>query len=264
MRNTKILQINDLAGVAGALTKYLRKAGHTADWVSFIDDDFGFIPFYGGRYFQDQKIFKYWVKGILANYDIIHVHFSWQMLDWLFSVTDKPIVMHYHGTELGTNPINTRMSDKRCKLVLVSGEQLKQHHPRAEYLPNPIDTEHFKPALEQRCRGFLTFKISYLKTVQVENMQASGAYLDIIDRDASSITYAEMPRWLNYYEGYLDVRHHKQRGLLTDLSKTALEALACGVKVYCNDKWYTELPEQHKPESVVHKLLNYYEGVLRQ
>ena len=149
----KILHINDLAGVAGALCKYLRKEGHQADLISYMQDkEFGFVDFYGGRRFVDQQIMLYFLKGLIPKYDIIHVHFSYPLLEWLYQF-DKPIVMHYHGTEIALNSMDCQMLDYKCKKVLVAGEQLLQYHKRAEYLPTIVDTEHFYPIPELREGG---------------------------------------------------------------------------------------------------------------
>jgi hypothetical protein len=256
-----ILHINDLAGVAGCLCKYLRKEGHRADVISFMDDLFGFDQFYNYRHFSNQGIFCAVLNDILPAYDIIHLHYSFKFLEWLYAHTDKPIVMHYHGTELATETADCRLLDHRCKLVLTGAEQLLPLHPRAKYLPTIVDTEHFHciPETEGFREGALTFAVSYLKTPK---MADENYKLAIYDREKEAIDYKHLPLTLNSFREYIDVRHHKERGLLTDLSKTALEALACGLKVYCNGQWIKELPEQHKPENVVKQLIGYYEGIL--
>lgn len=266
----KVLHLNDLAGVAGILCKYLRKAGHQADCISFMDDhEFGFSKFYGYRHFQNQDIMAYFLKGMIPQYDIIHVHFSYTLLPWLYQF-NKPIVMHYHGTEIATQNIDAMTADFRCKAILVAGEQLLQYHPRAEYLPTIVDTEYFYPMPELRkcepgtSRGNLMFDVSYIDTQKVLEKAGRDTNIVIIGREAHTIPYAKLPETLNNYEGFIDIRYHKQRGLLTDRSKTGLEALACGLKVLIHEgEWLTELPERHKPEVVVKNLVEKYERILQ-
>jgi hypothetical protein len=254
----KVLHINDLAGVAGCLVKYLRKAGHEADCISFMDDhEFGFSEFYKYRHFNNQLICRAFVKDALEKYDIIHVHFSFPLLPWLYENTDKPIVMHYHGTELVQDTMLARVLDHLCKLILVAGPAMLPLHSRAELCPTIIDMDHFHPMPELREKGLFTFVNPYAKAMAFE-----GAEVEIIDRHLHPTRYADLPKLLNQYSGYIDVRVHKTRGLLADFSKTGLEALACGLKVYHGEAWHTELPEMHRPEVVVQRLLGYYEEIL--
>lgn len=253
----KILHINDLAGVAGALCKYLRKAGHQADVISFMDDPFGFDKFYRYAVFKNQNIFRAFASEAIPEYNIIHLHFPFTLLEWLYQF-NKPIVMHYHGTDIALNGVDARMLDHKCKAILVAGEQLLQYHPRAQYLPTIVDTEHFYRMEEYRAGQTLTFDIPYLKQVRT----ATNGEITAIDRGINPIPYSELPKTLNNFYKYIDVRIHKQRGPLTDFSKTGLEALACGLDVYCNGQWHNGLPEQHKPENVAAQLIKYYEQAL--
>lgn len=252
----KILHINDLAGVAGALCKYLRKAGHEADVISWMDDSFGFDKFYGYKAYKDQSIMRAFLRQRIPQYDILHLHFPFTFLEWLYQF-EKPIVMHYHGTDIAMNTADARMLDHKCKAILVAGEQLKQYHPRAQVLPTIVDTDHFKPMPEiTKQGGHLTFDISYLQTVR------TGVGLTARDRNKEAIPYKDLPAFLNKFHSYIDVRIHKTRGPLTDMSKTGLEALACGLGVYSNKEWHHGLPDKHKPENVTEQLIKYYEAVL--
>lgn len=250
-----------MAAVGYILCKYLRKAGHQADVVSFMDDRaFSFRQFYGGKHFQDQRLMLYYLRTIVPDYDIVHLHFSYPILPQL-SFIDKPMVMHYHGTELATNLAECITTDRGCKLVLVAGEQMLQYHPRAKYLPTIVDTEHFKPVdTPEEKKGDLVFDISYLDT-QRAILESGVKEPTVINRQQFAVPYSEMPTFLNKFQTYIDFRYHKERGLLTDRSKTGLEALACGLKVI-DQRGITEgLPEQHKPELVVKQLLSYYEEI---
>ena len=118
----------------------------------------------------------------------------------------------------------------------------------------------------------MMFDVSYIDTKKVlgevgiiewqgeERIESHD--ITIINREKNTTTYSELPKTLNQYGGFIDIRHHKQRGLLTDRSKTGLEALACGLKVLTPEGWITSLPERHKPEIVVKNLIAKYEEVL--
>lgn len=258
----RILHINDLAGVAGILCKWLRKAGHRADFISYMDDhEFSFCKYYGGKHFQDQHIMRYVLEGLLPQYDIVHMHYSYKLLPWLYQKFHGPIAMHFHGTEIATETMEARIAAQKAERILVAGEQLLQYHPRAQLLPTPVDTEIFKPMLELRKGGSLMFEMAHCDTAKALQ-QADIAPITIINRSTNAISYQELPKYLNQFGGYIDVKYHKQRGLLTDFSKTGLEALACGLKVLHNGQWLDELPEHHKPENVVKQLIGIYEGML--
>jgi len=84
----------------------------------------------------------------------------------------------------------------------------------------------------------------------------NGLKLEIVDRVRQPIPYMRLPTFLNSFEYYID------RNYIPSLSKTALEALACGVKVIRWDgKIIKKLPEQHKPENVIRKLAEIYEDL---
>jgi hypothetical protein len=60
----------------------------------------------------------------------------------------------------------------------------------------------------------------------------------------------------------VDIKYHKQRRLLTDISKTGLEALACGLKVLnYKGEWMQGLPDKQKRENVVKQLIGLYEWI---
>ena len=260
----KILHINDLAGVAGCLVKYLRKAGHEADLISFMNDkEFGFTEFYGGRHFQNQQIMLYYLKGLIPKYDVLHVHFTYPLLEWLYQF-NKPIVMHYHGTEIATQTHECRIADRKCRAVIVAGQQLMQYHPRAQYLPTIVDTDHFYPRNVKKNGKILAFDVPYIdrKEVTKRILETDRDRVDWIDRLHNAIPHSELPEFLCQYDEFVDIRYHKQRGMLTDRSKTALECMAVGTPIITEHGWMARLPEQHKPENVIVNLTKIYEGLL--
>jgi hypothetical protein len=85
-----------------------------------------------------------------------------------------------------------------------------------------------------------------------------GLKLYVIDRKANPIPYAKLPRFLNMFEYYID------RNYIHSLSKTALEALACGLKVVrWDDEVIEKLPQEHNPMRVIEKLWAFYQQLVR-
>ncbi len=70
------------------------------------------------------------------------------------------------------------------------------------------------------------------------------------------IPYLDLPLLLSFHEYFID------RIILKDLSKTALEALACGLKVIKDNKIITSLPQDHNPHNVINKLVKIYKSIL--
>ena len=71
------------------------------------------------------------------------------------------------------------------------------------------------------------------------------------------IEYKEMPLILNSIKIFHD------RKTIKSLSKTALEALACGCKVIdFNGNQHIIFPEKHRADNVAFKLYQIYKGVL--
>ncbi len=71
-----------------------------------------------------------------------------------------------------------------------------------------------------------------------------------------------MPDLLNQYEKYIDYKVTNFGLELKALSRTALEALACGCDVYHDGKIIESLPQEHMPEVVMKKLYSLFLNVI--
>ena len=68
------------------------------------------------------------------------------------------------------------------------------------------------------------------------------------------ILYEEIPNFLKKYDIYVDIRIVNDK-ILENLSKTAFESLACGLKVLNYRLEYLDkLPQMHNPVNVVKQL----------
>ena len=75
--------------------------------------------------------------------------------------------------------------------------------------------------------------------------------IDVHDRAKQPIMYRDMPGFLKRYAIYVDIRYVNGL-LLPNLSKTALEALGCGLRVLnYNLQYHDNLPFEHQPLNVV-------------
>jgi len=171
----------------------------------------------------------------------------------------KKIVLHYHGTDIRGRWKEKRKYWSRADLIIVSTQDLLEGAPEnAHYLPNPVDTELFKPIPELRRPGTALYMTSSEPKHQASQEWARRVAeklilkLHIIDREKIMIPHRKLPLLLNRYEYFIDHRW------VPALSKTALEALACGLKVV---RWDEKII-QSLPEHVVKELTKLYLTIL--
>ena len=73
--------------------------------------------------------------------------------------------------------------------------------------------------------------------------------------------YEEIPNFLKQYNIYVDIRIVNDK-ILENFSKTALESLACGLKVLnYKIEYIDKFPEMHNPINVVNQLEHIYNKI---
>jgi glycosyltransferase involved in cell wall biosynthesis len=296
----RILHILDQAGVACILAKYQQQIrGYDSKVIMTSGDDkFGIYDFYK-RWISNVSLKDIESKCIeeaeLA--DVIHIH---SRIDILFKLREKfgrskKIVLHYHGTEIrGLKkqklPHRSDLSDfaikskiifrqirnkvlftkrlhhkaqKLADVVIVATPDLLQLVAKGIYLPNPIDTDHFKPDAipKDNIKQALTIdtEVTDIRWA-LDYCKKQGINLDIEihDRMKNPIMYSAMPDFLKSYEIYVDIRYVNKK-ILENVSKTALEALACGLRVLDYKLKYRKgLPAEHDPKNIVYRLSTIY------
>jgi glycosyltransferase involved in cell wall biosynthesis len=147
--------------------------------------------------------------------------------------------------------------------VLVSTPDLLNLVEKGVYLPNPVDIEHFRPDMITR----KSRKEALTIDTEVTDIQWSLNYcrkhnlnicIDVYDRTQKPIMYGEMPDFLKQYELYVDIRYVNKK-VLENLSKTALESLACGLRVLDYKlNYHKGLPSEHNPFHVISELSHIY------
>lgn len=230
--------------------------------------------------------------------DIVHIHSRSDIVFRLREKfgNSKKIILHYHGTDIrgikkqklpnrstlsdlavrgifayrrarDTILFKKRIHSKAQRLtdaVIVSTPDLLPLVSSAIYLPNPIDTDHFTPdkvsskpntgrALTMDTEAIdIRLTLSYCKKHNVE----SDIY--VYNRIKDPIMYGDMPAFLKKYGLYVDIRYVDGK-ILENLSKTALEALACGLDVldYKLNRRHG-LPDEYAPMNVASRLETIY------
>jgi len=289
----KILHVFDAAGVACILAKYQRRLGHTTEAIIRDGyDGFGIHAFYGTKIVTPKtpklkqlgvfgKPLRYSIRTLNVlifylyiffhsrKFDVVHIHCCWMACFF----TSKPKVVEFHGDDIRKFPSRKWMIDRavtwwfinhfKHKIpFLVSTPDLLRDLPEAVYLPNPVDTEHFKRS-ELMVKGtavfFNNWHESSLKRAFLLKLKHTLFVLVVDRNEREHFSYSSMPQNLSRFEYFID------REGIHSLSKTALEALAMGLKVIRWDNRIVEgLPCGHLPENVARKSLEIYGEAMKK
>ena len=159
-------------------------------------------------------------------------------------------------------------SQKLANEILVSTPDLLTLLPYAKYLPNPVDVDHFSK--DNTTHNHVNKKNALIIKTEIGNSEKVLDYcknnnidlkIDVFDRTKSPLLYEEIPNFLKKYNIYIDIRIANDK-ILENLSKTALESLACGLKVLNYKLEYLDkLPEMHNPVNVANQLENIYNKI---
>ena len=231
--------------------------------------------------------------------DILHIHSRSDMVFKMRQKygNSKKIILQFHGTDIrGIKrqklPHRSKLSDLAVRgiftyrrvrdsilikkrihskaqlladAVIVSTPDLLPLVSNATFLPNPIDTDHFtpdkisSPSLEKpRALTMDTEATDIQLTLSYCKKHNLNLDIDVYNRIREPIMYGDMPAFLKKYGGYVDIRFVNGK-ILENLSKTALEALACGLDVvdYKLDRRHG-LPEEYNPMNVTSRLETIY------
>ncbi|MEM2570083.1 MAG: hypothetical protein QXT67_09145 [Candidatus Bathyarchaeia archaeon] len=256
----RILHIWNTAGVASVIAKFMDRLFGTKSLVVHrrAFDPFG-VTTYGELWDCGAKTFALKCLILARKFDIIHIHSIDKLIPYLkFLYPNKPIILHYHGSDIrGKWLMKRKYWDKADAILYSTPDLINDETPKkAIYIPNPVDTDLFYPLYinKRKIRSAMAFNYHLDTNKAVYYAKKYGLSLDILER---SIPYENMPNKLNEYEYYVDQTE------IPSLSKTALEALACGLKVIRWDGEIIEgLPEEHKPENVAQKIWEIYREML--
>lgn len=268
----RVLHVLDIAGVPSIISHYYNKLGKGKSTLIYHEKNSvssSISRFYDGRSFKKYRNLLMW--GILncSKFDIIHIHGA-EIIIPMFKLFRKKIVLHYHGSDI--NEKKRSESKKRifCRsmadLIIFNGKKMEENiitnkKVRKEYLPNIIDTEHFSKNIQKDpiALSFVSSNLDKEKTRLAINKFGKTTILDL---DFQQTPYSLMPQLLGKYETYVDIKIMPWGLTLKDLSTTALQALACGCKVFHDEKIIEKFPLEHSPESVISRLDSFYDEIL--
>lgn len=269
----KILHVLDIAGVPSILSYYYNKLNKgKSDLIYHEKNSFSstISRFYGGKSFQKYRSLL--LKGFFKSfqYDIIHIHGA-EILIPFFKLTGKKIVLHYHGSDINDKKRSRNKIRIFCRsladLIIYNGKKMESNiitnrSVQKLYLSNPVDINHFHNKNKKRSGKLIIVSGNLDKQKTIEEANALGK-IDVIDLDKQHIPYSKMPEFLSNYEMYIDLKIMPWGYTLPDMSTTALQALACGCKVYHSGKIFEKLPEEFFPNNVINRLDQYYQNLLK-
>lgn len=264
----KVLHVLDIAGIASIIShNYNKQKNRKSDVIfhkknnisSRIAKHYGSIPYSNFRNIALKGFFK------ALSCDIIHIHGSESLIP-LFKLTGKKIVLHYHGSDIrepGRSTDKKRIANRsKADLIIYNSEKMKEliitkNDVRKVFLPNLIDTELFSNRNDKRFGSVSITSSNHDKEKTIKEIKKRFD-ATIIDLDKKSILYPQMANFLSSFEIYVDIRIMPWDQVLEELSTTALQALACGCKVFHNEKIIEKLPKIHEPENYIKKLDSLY------
>ncbi len=250
----RVLHVWNTAGVASILAKHQRKLLNWDTWVIYRRkyDRYGFTVY--GELSNLPSILFYLKTLIKAvKFNVIHIHDIDRIIPFLRSVYgSKKIIIHYHGSSIRGRWREKEKYWSKADMVFVSTKDLYEEAPSKAsvyYIPNPVDTDIFKPIKMRKVRKGALFiydespklreSLNWARTIASKY----GLKLYIHYRNRTPIPYTYLPIFLNKFEYFID------HTWVPALSKTALEALACGLNVIrWDNKVISGLPHENKPE----------------
>lgn len=261
---TRILHVWNTAGVASVIAKFAdRGFGTQSTVITRMAADRVGLTTYGRAYPDGAARFFLRAVRMAASADVVHVHSLDRVIPWVKRLYGKPVVVHYHGTDIEGRWAEKRPRWSRVDYIAVSTPNLLDGAPEnAVHVPNPVDTDMFRPTGEERDPSSA---VSFRYGMDAEAEAAAKKLgLKITWLERWSVRHDEMPKILSKYAYYIDMRRPPDHIVARSVGKAALEALACGTKVIdWTGSVLSELPRENEPREVAARWHGVYARLLR-
>lgn len=261
----RILHVWNTAGVGSVIAKFTDRGFQTQSTVITrrTADRVGLTTY--GTAFDDGPV-RFFIRALSMSgrADVVHVHSLDRIVPWIKWIHGKPVVMHYHGTDIEGRWAEKRPRWSRADYVAVSTPNLLEGAPPgAVHVPNPVDTDIFRPFPGPREQKSA---VSFHYGMDAQAEAAAGKLgLSLTWLDRWSVGHADMPRVLSKYAYFIDMRRPPAHSVARSIGKAALEALACGCSVV---DWtggvVRGLPPENEPTGVAAKWNEVYSELLRK
>ena len=217
---------------------------------------------YGTAYGDGALIFFARALEMARGADLVHVHSLDRIVPWLKKLYGKPVVMHYHGTDIEGRWKKKEGRWRRADFIAVSTPNLLEGGPSsAVWVPNPVDTDLFKRHdTPSDPRSAVSFRYGMDHEAETAATKL-GLTLTWLDR--WSVPHSKMPETLSRFAYYIDMRRPPAHLEARSVGKAALEALACGLRVVnWEGKLIEGLPAENEPLNVASRWNETYAKLL--
>lgn len=242
----KILHINDTAGVASLISKELNRLNHKSKVIARLNSTqkLNITSNYDSKIISGsyKKFLLFLIKElIIFRPNIVHIHYWFDGINIVHLISkllffNPKLIYHAHGDDIRGLLKNKSWDPSKLKsdINIVATKDIM--YPGAIHLLNPIDIEMF---FEFNSNIRVMNNALYVRTkpdckeFAIDYSKKHNLKLTIIDRiDENGVPYNDLPKIFQKYEFYLDFKKGTTKDIL---SKTAMEALASGVKVVTDD-----------------------------
>lgn len=273
IKKINVLHLFEMAAGPSIQSYFYKKFGYGESWVLSREKSHPVVDFYGiVEKFPHVRdvIFEGLKRCRHDDVDIVLIHGSEFAVPIFKILTRKKVILQYHGSDINLpsrskNIFRILFRSMADAIVYNQKEHLEKiitvRSVRKEYHPNAVDIDHFSSLNNER-KGSLALISDNLNREKTLEGLKEFSDLTIIDKQEKVFSYEEMPNLLNQYQTFVDYKVTDYGMLLKALSRSALEALACGCKVYHDGKYIEKLPTEHQPQVVIKKLYSLFYNVL--
>ena len=272
----RVVHLHDDANVAGILTKYLDKYHNlqVPVYIKPYNTNIQGAKFYNMKTLtRNRYLARLLLLRACRKANILHVHTVPSYSKYLRKLfPKKKIIYHIHGYDnfLMYEQRRHELESYADKLLLATNHcQYLEYKQDAEYLPNPIDIEHFsKRPVEQNNRGRILVKDGMSIKLTKKWLEENG-YSDIemdfvyVSEMAKKVSYQQLPAHLATYEyiADLDLRWGSTEPWHL-YNMIGLQAMSIGCKVIAYDGIHDSLPPEHHPKKSVGRLYEIYRELM--
>ncbi|MCS7136150.1 MAG: glycosyltransferase family 4 protein [Nitrososphaerota archaeon] len=216
------------------------------------------------------------MKIVFSKGDVFHIHYGLQDHLLVKLLKDRPTICHFHGSDLRTTLSSkwgwiVRENLKSADKVLVSVPDIlpiaKHYRQDAEYLPNPVDLELFKPQMMMEHSKFNILWASdlsyikgtdkFIKAFSKFQKDNPDSILRVIKHGKNYVDMLSLLKDLGIKHDVIGYQPHEKMVelyawadvVVTDLTlgylhMSSLEAMACmrPVVQYINREYYRDVP----------------------
>ena len=244
----RLLVIANTAGIMTPVAKHMNQNGHEVRIVQRrAFDPFGLTQESGcGILVDTPKELYQEVRSLIDEFrpDVIHVNSIIRgLVVARYYAPTTPIVFTYCGTDVrGRRKAHPEIS--LADLVTVTSPDLQQYGLWMDRAIDPMFYDHHNRVKDTALGIYADYWLKDTRPLMQNWCDVTGVELTLLDRtdpDHTPIPHHHMPTILSSFEYFLDFKGHGKE--LYALSRTAIEAIACGCKVVHDSDPYQTITE---------------------